>query len=107
MKIISKGTAASKGLVEGTAFVVKNKKDIFRFKAGSILITRMTDPSFVPAMMNSIGVITDIGGVTCHAAIISRELGIPCIVGTKNATEKIVSGQKLVLDANKGVVYEK
>lgn len=106
-KEILKGTSASKGIIEGAVFVIKNKKDIFKFTPGSILVTEMTNPSYVPAMMNAAGIITDIGGITCHAAIISRELGIPCIVGTKEATKKLKTGQTVILDANKGIVYEK
>ena len=106
-KEILKGTSASKGIITGKVFVAKNNKDIFKFKAGSILLTKLTNPSFAPAMINSIGVITDIGGVTSHAAIISRELGIPCVVGAKDATKKLKTGQKIVLNADEGVVYEK
>lgn len=106
MKILTKGIIASKGKVEGEVFVVQTKEDLKKIKKGSILVAKITNPSFVPYMSQSIGIITDIGGVVSHPAIISRELGMPCIVGTKNATKKLKTGQKIILDANKGIVYE-
>lgn len=107
MKRILKGVAASRGKVTGNVFVVKSEKDLKKFKPGFILVTKITNPSFVPIMSQAIGIITDIGGLTSHPAIISRELGLPCIVGTKDATKKLKTGQSIILDAEKGVVYEK
>ena len=107
MKLILKGIIASKGKVEGEDFVVKSSANLKKFKKGSILVAEITNPLFVPAMSQSSGIITDIGGLTSHPAIISRELGIPCIVGTKEATKKLKTGQKIILDATKGEIYEK
>ena len=107
MKPILKGIVASKGRVEGEVFVISSSADLKKFKKGSILVAEITNPLFVPAMSQSIGIITDIGGLTSHPAIISRELGIPCIVGTKEATKKIKTGQKIILDAVKGKIYAK
>lgn len=107
MKEILKGVSASKGIVEGEIFVVKDNKDIFEFKSGCILVTTMTNPAYVPIMSNSVGVITDIGGITCHAAIISRELGIPCVVGTKNATKVLKNKDRIILNADEGKIYKK
>lgn len=105
-KILLKGTVANQGTVRGIAFVIKNPADIVKFKSGSILVATMTNPAYVPAMMKASGIITDIGGITCHAAIIARELGVPCVVGTKDATKKLKTGQAITLDAKKGIVYE-
>jgi pyruvate,water dikinase len=105
MKQILKGIIASKGKVEGEVFVVSSNDDLKLFKPGSILVTKITTPLFVPAMARSIGVITDIGGLTSHPAIISRELGIPCLVGAVNATQILKTGQKIILDALTGEVY--
>ena len=105
MKKILKGTIANKGKIEGKVFVIKNRIDIDKFKAGDILVTKMTTPFFVPAMINAAAIITDIGGITCHAAIVSRELGVPCIVGTEKATSILKTGQSIIVDADNGDIY--
>ena len=98
-----KGQAASKGKVTGVVTVVTNpSKD--KFVEGTILVTGMTRAEYVPLMEKSIGIITDEGGVTCHAAIMARELGKPCIIGTQHATKVLKSGDKVELDADNGVV---
>ncbi len=97
------GRTASKGVVKGTVRIVLDAKDLDKVKEGDVLVTRMTTPEFVPAMNRATGIITDEGGATCHAAIISRELGIPCIVGTKDATVKLKDGAIVELNANSGV----
>ena len=74
------------------------------FKTGTILVTSMTRPEFMPLMRKAKAVITDEGGVTCHASIVSRELKIPCIIGTKNATKIIKSGDIVKMDLKKGTV---
>lgn len=74
------------------------------FKSGRVLVTSMTRPDFVPLMRRASAIITDEGGLTCHAAIVSRELGIPCIIGTKNATKVLRSGQKVVMDLKSGKI---
>ena len=74
------------------------------FNDGDILVTGMTRPEFVPLMKRSAAIITDEGGITCHAAIISRELGIPCIIGTKVATQVLKDGDMVEVDADKGIV---
>lgn len=106
MKHILTGIAANKGKVKGPAFVIKTEQDLAKFKAGSILIAKTTNPIYVTAMTSSIGIITDIGAITSHAGIVARELGLPCIVGTKHGTTKIKTGQKIILDANHGLIYD-
>ncbi|KKS41629.1 MAG: Phosphoenolpyruvate synthase, partial [Candidatus Kuenenbacteria bacterium GW2011_GWA2_42_15] len=75
-----------------------------KFQPNTILVTSMTRPEFMPLMRRAKAVITDEGGVTCHAAIISRELGIPCIIGTKNATQMLKNGDKIELDLQSGII---
>ena len=101
--------AVGDAIVSGKAQVIKNVKDIDKFEDGSILVTLMTDPDWVPVMKRAAGIITDHGGRTSHAAIVSRELGIPAIVGTGNATQKLRHGQPITLscaEGEKGFVYE-
>ena len=83
-KVLVKGLPASPGLVAGKVHVITNPKDIEEFKKGEILVTQMTSPDWVPAMKKAVAIVTDAGGMTCHASIVSRELGIPCVVGTKS-----------------------
>jgi pyruvate,water dikinase len=109
-KVIVKGLPASPGLVSGRAHVILDPSRIDEFKDGEILVTEMTAPDWVPAMKKAKAIVTDSGGMTCHASIVSRELGIPCIVGTKSrgesATTAIKDGIDITVDASNGVVYE-
>lgn len=109
-KVIVKGLPASPGLVSGRAHVILDPSRIDEFKDGEILVTEMTAPDWVPAMKKAKAIVTDSGGMTCHASIVSRELGIPCIVGTKSrgesATTAIKDGIDITVDATNGVVYE-
>ena len=105
-KVVTKGLAASPGIVAGQANVILDVSGINEFKQGEILVTEMTAPDWVPAMKKSKAIVTNSGGMTCHAAIVSRELGIPCIVATKDATKAITNGQTITVDAVNGVVYE-
>lgn len=109
-EIIVKGLPASPGKAAGKAHVIINPEDIDDFKEGEILVTAMTAPDWVPAMKKAKAIVTDAGGMTCHASIVSRELGIPCIVGTKSrsyeATTSIKDGQMITVDATNGIVYE-
>jgi len=106
-KVVVKGLAASPGIAYGTAKVCLSVEDAHKLmKKGDILVTTMTNPDWVPYMRLASAIITDEGGMTCHAAIVSRELGIPCIVGTREATKKISAGKDYTVDANTGVVYE-
>ncbi len=109
-KVIVKGLPASPGSASGKVHVILDPKDIDAFKQGEILVTEMTAPDWVPAMKKAKAIVTDSGGMTCHASIVSRELGIPCIVGTKSrgsaATSAIKDGIDVTIDATHGVVYE-
>ncbi|MDE2037938.1 MAG: hypothetical protein KGI69_01800 [Patescibacteria group bacterium] len=99
-----KGVPASKGKAKGPIKLVLYKEQIKTVKEGDILVTEMTSPDFVPAMKRSAAIITDEGGITCHAAIASRELGKPCIIGTKIATQVFKDGDLVEVDADRGLV---
>jgi pyruvate,water dikinase len=108
-KEILSGLSIGEAIASGKAQVIKDADDIDKFKDGSILITGMTDPDWVPIMKKAAGIVTDYGGRTSHAAIVSRELGIPAVVGTEEATEKIDDKQEITIsctDNERGVVYE-
>jgi pyruvate,water dikinase len=107
--VILKGLPASPGKISGTARVLLNVDEMEKFREGDILVTKMTAPDWVPIMGKARAIITDEGGLTCHAAIISRELGVPCIVGTSSfgqkATETLRDGETITVDAKNGLVY--
>jgi pyruvate,water dikinase len=108
MKVVVKGIAAGKrDIGAGIAKVVFTPEDASKLmEKGDILVTTMTNPDYVPYMRMAGAIVTDKGGVTCHAAIVSRELGIPCIVGAENATKVMTTGKEYTVDARSGVVYE-
>ena len=101
-----KGLPASPGIGRGKVKLIKDLSEINLIEEGDILVTEMTNPDMVPAMRKASGVVTDEGGRTCHAAIVSRELQIPCIVGSKNSTKVLKTGDFVTVDATRGIVYE-
>ncbi len=105
-KVLVKGLPASPGIASGRARILLDVKDAKDFQKGDILVTKMTDPDWVPIMKIASAIVTDEGGITSHAAIVSRELGIPAVVGTKEGTKVIKDGQDITVDATRGVVYE-
>lgn len=106
-KVVVKGLPASPGVAYGTAKICLSIEDAKKLmKQGDILVTKMTDPDWVPYMKMASAIVTDEGGMTAHAAIVSRELGIPCIVGTRDATQKMQTGKDYTVDAKAGIVYE-
>lgn len=98
------GTVASHGYAKGKVVICRSITDLERVQTGDILVTSMTRPEFMPAMQRAAGFVTDEGGLTCHAAIISREMNKPCIIGTKNATEILRDGDEIEVDANNGII---
>jgi len=98
------GMNASSGTVVGKVRIIKSPKNIDKMQEGEVLVTTMTSPDFVLAMKKAAAIITDEGGITCHAAIVARELGIPCIIGTKIATKVLKDGDEVEVKANHGVV---
>jgi pyruvate,water dikinase len=99
--IILNGSPAGPGLGCGPVRIVLDAAKINEVKKGDILVAEMTTPDFVPAMKRAAGIVTDRGGRTCHAAIVSRELGIPCVVGTGDATQKLKSDQVVTVDGSR------
>ena len=106
--LLTSGSPVGSKIATGTARVIETPEEIKTFKKGEILITTMTDPDWVPIMKIASAIVTERGGRTCHAAIVSRELGIPCIVGTNNATQMIKTGQKITVacEGEAGNVYK-
>ncbi|QCS43440.1 phosphoenolpyruvate synthase [Natrinema versiforme] len=105
-EVIVDGLGSSPGTVSGPAKIVTKLDDLAKVGEGDIIVTEMTMPDMVPAMKRASGIITDEGGMTSHAAIVSRELGVPAIVGTTNATTVLEDGQVVTLDGDKGSVLE-
>jgi len=106
IKVILKGLAASPGVVSGPVRVLKEDESLDVVKKGDVLVTVMTSPDMVPAMTRAAAIVTDEGGMTCHAAIVARELGTPCIVGTREATGKLSDGMLITVDGTRGLVFE-
>ncbi len=100
LKPIIKGASVGSKIAVGKARVILDVKNVNRFKAGEVLVTDMTDPDWEPIMKIASAIVTDKGGRTSHAAIVSRELGIPCIVGSEKATKKIKTGQVITIDTS-------
>jgi pyruvate,water dikinase len=103
-KVLVEGHSVGDRIGSGAAHVIHNVKDIGKFKEGEVLVTEMTDPDWEPIMKIASAIVTNRGGRTCHAAIISRELGIPCIVGTIDGTSKVKTGQKITVSCAEGDV---
>lgn len=104
--VILEGAPASPGVACGPARIVRGPEDIDLVQEGDILVASMTTPDFVPAMKRAAGIVTDEGGRLCHAAIVSRELGVPCVVGSERATTELATGREVTVDGSRGVVYE-
>lgn len=105
-EVILTGSPASPGIGTGPAKIVKSAREIKKVEKGDVLVTEMTTPDFVPAMRKVIAIVTDKGGQTSHAAIVSRELGIPCVVGTQKATKILKSGQFVTVNGAEGQVLK-
>ncbi len=106
--VITKGTRVGNKIGAGKARKIMSLSDIGNFKDGDVLVTEMTDPDWVEIMRRASAIVTDKGGRTCHAAIVSRELGIPCVVGTADATQKIADGTDVTVNCasgSEGIVY--
>jgi pyruvate,water dikinase len=104
--VLVRGLGASPGMAAGKVKIVLDIDELDKIKDGDIMVTTMTTPDMVPAMRRASGIVTDEGGVTCHASIISRELGIPCVVGTGDATTVLEENSGVTLDGKKGLVFE-
>ncbi len=104
--ILLTGAAASPGMASGPVKIVYQSSQIDKVEIGDVLVTEMTTPDFVPAMKRAVAIVTNRGGRTSHAAIVSRELGVPCVVGAEQATTTLTDGQIVTVDGSRGKVYE-
>ncbi len=104
-KLILKGMAASPGVAEGRVKIISPTDKDYDFKEGDVLVTTLTDPTMVQAMVKARAIITDIGGITSHPAILSREMGIPCVVNTKEATKILKNNMRVSVNGDTGVIY--
>jgi pyruvate,water dikinase len=100
------GGAASPGTAIGVVRIIRDPRNLGEVQKGDVLVTTMTTPDMVPAMERAVAVVTDEGGRTCHAAIIARELGIPCVVGTRVATQLLEEGTLVYVDGSNGEVFK-
>lgn len=99
-----KGQPAYQGKAKGAVKIINTSQEMIKMHRGNILVSHMTNPDIVPAMKQARAIITDLGGITCHAAIVARELKIPCIIGTKIVTRVLKDGDRVRVDANKGII---
>jgi pyruvate,water dikinase len=104
--VLLRGLGGAPGSASGTARVLGSIADAAKLRDGDVLVTHMTAPDWLPVMRRAAAIVTDSGGMTCHAAIVSRELGIPCVVGTGEATKLLRDGEAITVDATRGVVRE-
>jgi pyruvate,water dikinase len=104
--VLLRGLGGAPGSASGAARVLTSLVDAAALGDGDVLVTHMTSPDWLPLLRRAAGVVTDSGGMTCHAAIVSRELGIPCVVGTGEATSKLRDGEIVTVDATRGLVLE-
>jgi len=107
--VLTEGASVGSKIATGPVHVIKDVKDIHDFKEGEVLVTEMTDPDWEPIMKKAAAIVTNSGGRTCHAAIISRELGVPCVVGTSTATEDLKTGTMVTVscaEGERGYVYK-
>ncbi len=104
-QLLLTGSPASPGVGAGPVRIVLDPSQINEVKEGDVLVAKMTAPDYVPAMKRAAAIVTDLGGRTCHAAIVSRELGVPCVVGAGKATTILNNGQEITVDGSQGKVY--
>jgi len=105
-ELLVQGAPASPTIATGRVIIIKNPKELYKVQKGDVLVAQMTNPDYVTAMKKAVAVVTDHGGRTSHAAIVSRELGIACVVGTQNATKKLKDGMIVTVDGAKGLVFK-
>lgn len=104
-EVLVTGNTASPGIASGIVKIVHDINELSKVQKGDVLVTKMTNPDMVPTMKRASAIVTNMGGTTCHAAIVSREMGIPCIVGTGNATSVLKENTMITVDATHGKVY--
>jgi len=104
MGLVLRGAPASKGRVRAKVKVLSSSQDILKMEAGYVLVAPSTNPEYTPAILKAAALVTDRGGLMCHAAIIAREMGIPAVVGTGNATQVLKDEMEVLVDGEKGEV---
>ena len=105
-KIILKGVPASPGVVTEKVKIINSVPEMDKMEEGNILVAPMTSPDYNPCLFKASAFITDIGGMASHAAIVAREMGIPCIVGCGNATKILKDNMEVTVDGKKGIIYQ-
>ncbi|MFH1210808.1 MAG: phosphoenolpyruvate synthase [archaeon] len=105
-EVLVTGLGASPGIGIGPVKLIRGMDELGKIKKGDVMVTRMTNPDMVPAMERAVAIVTDAGGTTCHAAIVSREMGIPCIVGTEKATQILKDDEIVSVDGTRGKVFK-
>jgi pyruvate,water dikinase len=105
-EVLLRGLGAAPGSASGNVRILEDPHDTSSFRDGDVLVAHMTTPDWVPLMRRAAAIVTDSGGMTCHAAIVTRELGIPCVVGTGEATKRLRDGEMVTVDASHGTVLE-
>lgn len=106
LEVILQGAPASPKIASGKVVIIKSPRELIKVQSGAILVAEITNPDYVPAMRRAAGIITDRGGRTSHAAIVSRELGIACVVGTGQATKKLKDNMYVTVDGLRGIVFK-
>ena len=106
-KILLKGLAASAGVVEGKVKILLSPEDGGKMGEGEVLVVVETNPEYIAAILKASAIVTDLGGMTSHPAIVAREMGIPGVVGTKEGTKKLEDGMEVVVDGTRGLVFKK
>lgn len=104
-KLLLSGIAASTGEATGKVKIVHSSADAPNFHDGEILVTKLTDPTMIMMMAKAVAIVTDVGGLTSHPAIVSREMGTPCVVSTKVGTSTLKDGMRVRVDGTNGKVY--
>lgn len=106
MKFLAGGVGASSGITEGKVVMVRKISELSKVQNGDIIVVRESNPAWTVGMMKAAAIISEFGGIICHAAIIAREMGIPCVVDVENATQLFHDGMRIKIDGSKGAIYE-
>ena len=106
-EILARGLSASSGRVVGKVRVVFSPSEVYKVQKGEVFVAVETNPEYILGMINAAAIVTDRGGFLSHSAIVARELGIPGVVGTGDATKKLKDGMEVVVDGTKGVIIKK
>lgn len=104
-QVTIKGIGASSGIATGKVRVIMSPLDVPKLREGEVMVSPYTSPIFSPAILNACAVVTDLGGILSHAAIVAREMGIPCVVGTEQATTVLKDGMEVTVDGAQGLIY--